>query len=81
MSFESPATGGMDFGDALMALKTGHRVARAGWNGKNMWLEIQEPNPISKMTLPYIFMSTVDGNLVPWLASQTDMLAEDWEVV
>ena len=33
------------------------------------------------MTLPYIFISTVRGELVPWLASQTDMLAEDWEVV
>jgi hypothetical protein len=33
------------------------------------------------MTLPYIFMKTVQGDLVPWLASQTDLLAEDWSVV
>ncbi len=36
--------------------------------------------PISKMTLPYIYMSTVGGDLVPWLVSQADMLAEDWEL-
>ena len=33
------------------------------------------------MTLPYIYMKTADDNLVPWLASQTDMLAEDWKIV
>jgi len=43
-----------------------------------MWLALQIPDEHSKMTLPYIYMSTVDGKLVPWLASQTDMLAEDW---
>ena len=71
----------MDFGDALDALKGGVRVCREGWNGKGMWLELQVPDAGSKMTLPYIFMSTVTGDLVPWLASQTDLLAEDWEVV
>lgn len=68
----------MDFGQALSALKAGHRVERAGWNGKGMYLELQRPDAHSKMTLPYIYMKTVQGNLVPWLASQTDMLAEDW---
>jgi hypothetical protein len=71
----------MGFGEALEALKLGHRVCRAGWNGKGMWLELQKPDDQSKMTLPYIFMKTADDNLVPWLASQTDMLAEDWEEV
>jgi hypothetical protein len=33
------------------------------------------------MTLPYLYISTVDGNKVPWLASQTDILALDWQVV
>lgn len=71
----------MDFGEALRALKSGARVARKGWNGKGMWLELQVPDLFSKMTLPYIYMKTADGGLVPWLASQTDMLAEDWEIV
>lgn len=70
----------MDFGDAIRALKAGKRVARAGWNGKGMWLEGQFPDAHSKMTLPYIYMKTADGNLVPWLASQTDMLSEDWSL-
>ena len=71
----------MNFGSALEALKAGMRVARSGWNGKGMWLELQTPDTHSKMTLPYIFMKTADSHLVPWLASQTDMLADDWELV
>lgn len=70
----------MNFGDAIAALKRGQRVLRSGWNGKGMWLELQVPDANSKMGLPYIYMSTVDGKLVPWLASQTDVLAEDWLV-
>lgn len=68
----------MSFGSAVEALKAGSRVVRSGWNGKGMWLELQRPDAHSKMSLPYIFMSTVTGDLVPWLASQTDILAEDW---
>ena len=71
----------MNFGSALEALKAGMRVARSGWNGKELRLELQTPDVHSKMTLPYIFMKTADSNLVPWLASQTDMLADDWELV
>lgn len=70
----------MNFGIALEELKQGNKVARKGWNGKGMWIELQRPTALSKMTLPYIFMSTVDKDLVPWLASQTDILAEDWEI-
>lgn len=71
----------MNFGDALEELKDGNKVSRTGWNGKGMWLHLQVPDAHSKMSLPYIYMSTVDGKLVPWLASQTDVLAEDWGVV
>lgn len=71
----------MTFGDAIENLKLGFRVSRSGWNGKGMWLELQVPDAGSKMTLPYIYMKTADDNLVPWLASQTDMLADDWSVV
>jgi hypothetical protein len=69
------------FGEALEALKQGFAVARRGWNGKDMWISLQRPDVNSKMDLPYIYMSTADGKIVPWLASQTDMLAEDWMVV
>lgn len=71
----------MDFSYALVALKNGDRIARKGWNGKDMWLGLQVPDEHSKMTLPYIYMSTAQGDLVPWLASQTDILATDWEIV
>jgi Protein of unknown function (DUF2829) len=71
----------MNFGDAIIALKAGKRVARSGWNGRDMWLALQVPDANSKMSLPYIYMSTVSADLVPWLASQTDMLADDWEII
>ncbi len=69
------------FGYALYELKAGQRVARSGWNGKGMYIELQVPDANSKMTLPYIYMKTVQGDLVPWLASQTDLLTEDWCIV
>ena len=56
-------------------------MARRGWNGKGMWLKLQTPDKNSKMTLPYIYMRTAQGDLVPWLASQTDMLSDDWILV
>ena len=68
-----------DFGDVVKKMKNkGGRFARAGWNGKNMYIQLQVPDEHSKMSLPYIYMKTVQGDLVPWLASQTDMLADDW---
>jgi len=77
----------LTFSDALHYLKLGNRVARYGWNGKGLWLEIQRPDTHSKMTLPYVFLNYPDdvqntpGARVPWIASQTDMLAEDWAVL
>lgn len=71
----------LNFGQAIEALKEGKRVARQGWNGKGMFLELQVPDSGSKMTLPYIWMKTACENKVPWLASQTDMLSEDWVVI
>jgi len=73
----------MDFGKALQSIKAGNRVARAGWNGKGMWLRyvpggVVERDGETRPALPYVEMSTVGGELVPWLASQTDLLAEDW---
>lgn len=77
----------MNFGQALESLKQGNKVARSGWNGVGLWLELQQPDSFSKMTLPYIFINypenakTTPGARVPWLASQTDMLADDWTIV
>lgn len=77
------------FGDALMYLKQGHKLRRKGWNGKGIFIELQRPDENSKMTEPYIFIDTTGLETdnpdapkcrVPWLASQTDMLAEDWEL-
>lgn len=83
-------TSGMNFGLAIEALKMEFAVARKGWNGKGIYLELQVPDEHSKMTLPYIYIVTdslVTDNphapkgRVPWLASQTDMLADDWMIV
>jgi len=70
-----------DIGLAVFYLNRGEKVARSGWNGKNMYLMLQVPDANSKMTLPYVYMKTADNKLVPWLCSQTDLLANDWEVV
>lgn len=67
-----------DFSDALNAIKVGRRMMRIGWNGKGMYVEIQKPDVNSKMSLPYIYMRTAQRALVPWVASQTDLLANDW---
>lgn len=84
---------GIDFGGALEALKKGHMLARKGWNGKGMFLYLVGPGNYPAATkvakkywgenalVPYqsyIAMKTADGTVVPWLASQTDMLATDW---
>jgi hypothetical protein len=71
----------MDFGAALASLRQGLRVARDGWNGRGMWIALQFPDDTSKMTLPYVYMRTVTGDFVPWLASQADILATDWVIV
>ncbi len=77
------------FGEAISNLKRGKKVARKGWNGKGIYIEMQRPDEHSKMILPYIYIVTnglVTDNpdapkgIVPWLASQTDMLAEDWVI-
>lgn len=71
----------MNFGMALDALKRGSMVQREGWNGKGMWLNLQRPDENSKMTEPYIYMKTAQDGQIPWMASQADMLAEDWQIV
>lgn len=82
----------LSFGDAVAALESGYKVARVGWNGKNMWLSYLDPYNNHQFTLhekdgaegtysPYIGMKTADNKYVPWLASQTDILAKDWVIL
>ena len=76
-----------DFGWALRQLKNGAKVAREGWNGKGIFICLQVPDENSKMTGPYIYIDSTGLQTfntaapkvrVPWQASQTDMLADDW---
>jgi hypothetical protein len=86
----------MNFGQALEQLKQGSKVSRTGWNGKGMFLFLVPgstfvvnrppllgiyPEGTSINYLPHVDMKTATGEIVPWLCSQTDMLAEDWGVV
>lgn len=86
----------LNFGGALVALKNGQKVCRSGWNGKGMFLflvkasEYQIDNHSLPLDMqkgqepflyPWIGMKTADNKIVPWLASQTDVLAEDWIVL
>lgn len=71
----------VDFGEALKIVKAGGKVARAGWNGEGMHVALQVPDEHSKMGHPYLYLSPVDGGLVPWAPSQTDLLAGDWEEI
>jgi hypothetical protein len=87
---------GMSFGEALALLKNGGRVARDGWNGKGMFLFLVPGSQfvVNRPPLlgiypegtvinyqPHIDMRTAQGTIVPWLASQSDVLAEDWFAV
>lgn len=86
----------MNFSQALEQIKQDQCVARSNWNGKNMFIFLVNGSTfkVNRAPLlgifpegteinyhPHIDMRTVDGTIVPWLCSQTDMLAEDWEVV
>jgi len=86
----------MDFGDALYFLKEGKKVAREGWNGKNMFLYLVPASTFKVNRKPllgiyppdtiidyraHIDMKTAQDDCVPWVASQSDLLAEDWFVV
>lgn len=76
----------MNLGFAIEQLLEGNKVSREGWNAHHH-LELQVPDENSKMTRPYIYMviggdaKDLKGDKIPWVASQTDLLATDWEVV
>jgi len=83
----------MSFGLAVEAMRHGDKVARDGWNGKGMWLSLVQAGQwqvgvdvpgmedAALLTAPWIGMKTADSKFVPWLASQTDVLADDWLIV
>ena len=85
----------MNFGQALEALKSNLKVCRNGWNGKGMFLFLVPGSTFLASRPPllgiypegteiryhaHVDMKTATGEIVPWLCSQTDMLAEDWEI-
>ena len=85
--------GGMNFGHAIELMKQGYRVQRKGWNGKNQYIELAmnisyinadgrlencEHEAIGNKAIAFVGTSGVQ---MGWLASQADMLAEDWMVV
>lgn len=86
-------TGNLDFGAVVRGLKQGKRFARSGWNGKGMFIFLVPGSTFTVNREPllsilgegtqvdyhgHVDMRTATGQIVPWLCSQTDMLAEDW---
>lgn len=80
---------GLTFGEALQELKAGARVTRSGWNGKGMFVFYNRENGQKHLLADgsihkrrdYLAIKTADDWIVPWVASQTDILAEDWYVM
>lgn len=81
----------MNIGDAVNHMRNGIPVARQGWNGKGMYLFLEQnygaqyqhqvlEKLIECEAADVVWMKTADDKFVPWLCSQTDLLAEDWEV-
>jgi hypothetical protein len=76
-----------DFSKALEFVKSGCAIQRDGWNGSGLVVKLQRPDENSKMTLPYLYIEypadhkTTPGARCPWLASQTDIMAEDWRIL
>ena len=81
----------MSFGEAVKAMSVGDKVARSGWNGKGMFLFMVAGNTwnfesdvagIDGLdTCSFICMKTADNKLIPWLASQSDVLSYDWTIL
>ena len=82
----------MNFGEVLEALKQGKKVQRTGWNGNGLFVTLQVPDENSKMTKPYMYLTSPVGstkqyggeekeNRIPWIPSQTDIFAEDWTII
>ena len=91
-----PGPEGLEFGQVVRALKAGKKAARKGWNGKGMFIFLVKgstflvnrppllgiyPLETSINYQAHIDMCTANGTIVPWVASQSDMLGEDWSIV
>lgn len=87
---------GASFGLAVEAMKLGRHVSRTGWNGKGMFLRLvkaseyeiasgcfdtKEFNPCNPYQQPFIAMKTAQNMIVPWVASQSDLLSDDWHII
>ena len=70
----------MTFGEALESMKEGRKVARTGWNGRGQFAAMQVPDAHSKMAEPYCYLCNVQGKLIPWVPSQGDLFADDWQL-
>lgn len=77
----------MNFGDALTLLKAGHKLQREGWNGKGQWLHLipashwETTRGLEELDgRPWVGIKTVDDKFMPWVASQSDMLSDDWKI-
>lgn len=77
----------LTFSDALIAVKQGKKIARSGWNGNNLTVQVQYPDEGSMNTLPYLYIQypltskTTPGARGPWVPSSSDLFAEDWVIV
>lgn len=70
----------MTFADALHEAFNGNTISRSGWNGKGQWVGVQYPDSNSKMDEPYLYLCNTSGKLVPWVPSQGDLFAGDWDI-
>ncbi len=77
----------MDFSEAFYFAKQGEKIARTGWNGKGLTVQVQYPDKHSKMSVPYMYISYPEdakcnsGLNAPWVPSVSDLFAEDWTIV
>lgn len=69
----------MDFGEALYFLKKGNKLAREGWNGKGMYIQMIDDSSLE--IEKFLVIRNVKGTLNTWVPSISDLFAEDWEVV
>ncbi len=78
-------TNGLTFGLALEAMKLWKKVARKGWNGKGIFIYLHQGEFSNFITIDTTGLQTDNPDaprcVIPWVASQTDMLCEDWEIV
>jgi len=89
------SSGNLSFGDAIYLMENGYKLSRKGWNGKSMYIQYfspvahgleeftildTEPNGTTNPLLPFLMMKTADNMFVPWLASHSDMLSDDWGI-